>query len=137
MAHLGTRGGHYYRVLLSADIIFDTRVVFTSLNVTRPTSHLFYISRCYHDRDRVIFTLARSHEYFTEGLSLSAAISGRKTALPFPGIRITDRTIEPPTDCAPRMKIKRFVIVKYSFVRCPLSVRGNVLNRNNERLDKL
>lgn len=30
---------------LSADIILDTRVVFTTLNVTRPTSHLFYISR--------------------------------------------------------------------------------------------
>lgn len=63
---------------LSADIIFDTRVLFTTLNVTRPTSHLFYISRCYHDRNRVIFTLARSYEYFIEGLSLSAVISGRK-----------------------------------------------------------
>lgn len=69
---------------LSADIIFDTRVLFTTLNVTRPTSHLFYISRCYHDRNRVIFTLARSYEYFIEGLSLSAVISGRKAGSPFP-----------------------------------------------------
>lgn len=89
---------------LSADIIFDTRVLFTTLNVTRPTSHLFYISRCYHDRNRVIFTLARSYEYFIEGLSLSAVISGRKRfSLPR---AYESRTEQSNHDGTPKCRIK-------------------------------
>lgn len=61
---------------ISTDIVFDIRVPFTTPNATRPTSSFLHITT-WPRYDRVIFPLARSHEYFTKGVSLVVAISGR------------------------------------------------------------